>query len=153
MKTAERIFISLFFILSIMGCHDNRIRGCTDPDSINFNQLAERDDGSCEYEGEAVIWYGETASQGLINDGATALTFYVNGDVVGSSATTVFWAQEPNCGENGSITITRPLGRNKSQSYNLSVKDQDGIEYWNTTLTITGNTCLVFELTWAKRKK
>lgn len=134
-------------------CGSNRIKGCTDPDSINFNELAEREDGSCEYEGQAVIWYNNVASAGLIDDGATALTFYLNGEIIGSSAASVYWPKAPDCGDNGSITTTEYLGHNKTQVFTLSVKDQDGFEYWKTSVRIEGNSCLVLELTWQNRKK
>lgn len=143
----------LVLICAFNSCKDNRVRGCTDPDSYTYDALAEKDDGSCRYEGEAVFWYDEAASAGLTADGATALTFYVNGEVAGSSATTVYWVQAPDCGANGSITVTEDLGKNKSESFALVVKDQDGYEYWNTTFDIQGNSCLALKLTWQSRKK
>ena len=135
-----------------MSC-ERKVRGCTDPDSITFDELAEKDDGSCLYEGRAVIWYNETASAGLEADGATALTFYVDGDVVGSSATSVFWPNEPFCGDDASITVTEDLGHSKRRTFELSVVDQDGFEYWNVDLEFQANTCLIMELAWDKRKK
>jgi hypothetical protein len=147
---AGLLLISVAFITD--SC-EKKVKGCTDPDSVNYDRLAEKDDGSCRYEGELVVWYGQQASAGLTGDGATSLTFYLNGDVVGSTAASVFWAAEPDCGENGSITVTQDLGKNKQQDYTLSVKDQDGFEYWNTKVTIKANTCLALELTWASRKK
>lgn len=139
--------------LAMDSCKDNRVKGCTDPDSYTFDPLAERDNGSCLYKGEAVIWYDQKASAGLTADGATALTFYLNGDVIGSSAATVFWPSAPDCGDNGSITVTQDLGKNKRGSFSLSVKDQDGYEYWKTSVDIQANTCLALKLTWQGRKK
>lgn len=155
MKRATVFLTSLLFIsiALITDSCDKKIRGCTDPDSINYDELAEKDDNSCEYEGYAVVWYGKETSAGLTADGATALTFYLNGDVVGSSAATVYWASEPECGENGTISITEDLGRNKEKTYTLSVKDQDGFEYWKADMTFIGNSCLALELTWESRKK
>lgn len=111
------------------------------------------DDGSCRYEGYAVIWYGQEASAGLAADGATALTFYLDEEVVGSSAASVYWASEPDCGEDGTISVTQDLGRDKTKTYTLSVKDQDGFEYWKAPMTFEGNSCLALELTWSSRKK
>ncbi len=146
---AGLLFISVF----LTGSCDRKIKGCTDPDSINFDELAEKNDGSCRYEGYAVIWYNANASKGLTADGATALTFYLDGKVIGSSAASVYWASEPDCGADGTISVTQDLGKDKTKTYTLSVRDQDGFEYWNADLTFEGNSCLALELTWSSRKK
>jgi hypothetical protein len=153
MKRATVYLTGLLLISFITGNCDRKVKGCTDPDSVNYDKLAEKNDGSCRYEGYAVVWYGSQASKGLTDDGASALTFYINGEVVGSSAASVYWASEPNCGDNGTISITQDLGKNKTKTYSLSVKDQSGFEYWKTDLTFEGNSCLALELTWSSRKK
>lgn len=153
--------ITLFICLSLIGglavtnsCKKNdKIKGCMDKDSKNYDATAQKDDGSCLYEGHVVVWYDQTASTGLIGDSATALTFYINGQVIGSSATSVYWTTAPDCGQNGSITATEDLGKVKTHAYTLSVKDQTGFEYWNAILNIDANTCLQFQLLWSKRKK
>lgn len=122
--------------------------GCTDPDSKTYNADAKKDNGTCSYEGRVVFWFGQSASLGLQNDGATTLTYYVDGQVVGSSATSVYWTGSPDCGQNGSITITKDLGSVKNKSYTYSVKDQTGFEYWSGVLNFTANTCSAVELTW-----
>lgn len=153
--------ITLFICLSIIGVlsvtnsckKDDKIKGCMDKDSKNYSATAQKDDGSCLFEGQVVLWYDQTASAGLISDGATSLTFYVNGEVIGSSATSVYWTVAPVCGQNGSITVIKDLGNVKTQSYSLSVKDQTGFEYWGASLNFDANTCLQFHLLWSKRKK
>jgi hypothetical protein len=122
--------------------------GCTDPDSKTFNADAKKDDGTCQYEGRALLWYGQTTSTELQNDGATTLTYYVDGQVVGSSATSVYWTSSPECGQNGSITVTKDLGGVKNKSYTYSVKDQTGFEYWTGVLNFTANSCEAVQLTW-----
>ena len=85
-------------------------QGCTDPDSKNYSATAEEDDGSCAYEGEVVFWYNKITSENLYDDGSDALTFYVDGKVVGSSNANVYWGSAPSCGDNASITVTKDLG-------------------------------------------
>ena len=153
--------ISFFVLITLIGglsvtnsCKkDNKIKGCMDKDSKNYDAAAQEDDGSCLYEGYVVFWYDQTASAGLIADGATALTFYLNGQVIGSSATSVFWTSAPVCGDNGSISVTEDLGKVKTHAYPLSVKDQTGFEYWNGIVNVDANTCLQSKLAWGKRKK
>ena len=148
--------ISLFIFIILIGgfsitnsCKkDNKIRGCMDKDSKDYNATAQEDDGSCLFDGEIVFWYDKIASDGLIADGATALTFYLGGQVIGSSATSVFWSGSPACGQNGSITATEDLGKVKTHAYTLSVKDQTGFEYWNILINIDANTCTQFQLVW-----
>lgn len=156
MKTILKISSGILFyaciILSMHSC-DSKVKGCTDPDSINFDELAEKNDGSCEYESDAVIWYNKATSEGLIKDGATALTFYIDGEVVGSSAASVYWTGEPDCGDNGTISVTEYLGHDKVKSFILSVKDQDDFEYWNVEVDFEANTCMAIELTWSMRRK
>ncbi|MFT5229356.1 MAG: hypothetical protein ACI9RU_001861 [Litorivivens sp.] len=146
MKRVNQLMLGLL-ILGVTTMTSCKKEGCTDSDSTTYNSEAMDDDGTCQYEGEAVFWYGETASNGLTADGATNLTFYVDGEIVGSTATSVFWTGAPDCGSNASITVTKDLSGVKTQSYSYSVIDQTGWEYWSGTLNFNANTCFVIELT------
>lgn len=157
MKKAISLFICLSLLTGLTTTNsckkDNKIKGCTDKDSQNYDAKAQEDDGSCLYSGQMVFWYDQAASAGLIADGATTLTYSLNSQVVDSRVTSIYWTAAPLCGDNGSISVTEDLGKKKTLPYTLSVKDQTGFEYWKTTVNFDANTCTQFQLVWGKKKK
>ncbi len=129
--------------LSITSC---KKAGCTDPEAENYSSGAKKEDHSCTYKGEIVFWNDQTISQDMINAGITSLTYYVDGQIVGSSVSSIYWTSAPSCGQNGSITVTKDLGSAKNKSYTYSIVDQDGFELWAGVANFTANTCTKIQL-------
>ncbi len=139
--TITLLGISLF---SLQSCRPEE--GCTNKDATNYSPDAEKDDGTCKYSGEIVFWYNSTTSANLIDYLSESLTFYVDGAVVGSTSTSVYWGSAPNCGQNASITVTKDLGTNKSKTFNYYVKDDWDEILWEGTVTFEANTCIKTQL-------
>jgi hypothetical protein len=75
------------------------------------------------------------------NQGVTALTFYVDGKIIGSQAASLYFKTDPTCGQEGTVSVTK-----SPKGYSYSVKDQNGIEWWSGVVNITANGCLLQQL-------
>lgn len=137
------ITLSLLSVISFTSCKEE---GCMDPDSKTFNANADKDDGSCKYEGSIVFYYKESTATQLISDGSSALTYYVNGSIIGSSAASVFFTTVPTCGSNGSVSKTIDLGSDKAKSITYKVIDDLGYIIWEGSYNVKANTCNQLEL-------
>jgi hypothetical protein len=116
-------------------------RGCINSNASNYCSTCNKDDGSCQYVGKGLFWWDGATSEDLIDGESYSVTFYVDGQIIGSSGTNVFWNSAPNCDQTGTISFTKNLGNATSKSFNYRVVDQDGYEYFNTTITLTANGC------------
>ncbi len=136
--------ISLVFLL-ILSCKKDSPskKGCTDTDAINLCSDCDVEDHSCEYQGQVIFWYDQNTSNFLIDDDAFSLTYYVDGQIAGSSSTIVYWngTLSPGCGTQGLVTVTKNLGNVKSLSYNYQIKDQTGWVYWEGVINFVANQC------------
>ena len=137
--------ISTLIVLSvsIIGC---KREGCTDPDSLTFDEKAKSDDGTCKYEGSVTFWYNEQTTNKMVADNITSLTFYVNNRIIGSTASNIYWTSAPGCEGGGNIFVKEDLGTAKSKSQSYKVVDQDGDEVWAGTVIFNGNTCTATQL-------
>ena len=143
MKTSLLLLTGLTF-LTLFSC---KKLGCSDIDGINYDsEVKPKNSSNCQYRGEVVFWHGETVAEFLINDGATSLFYYVDGVMVGSASTSTYWTGIPDCGANGSVTVTKELGAVKNKTYNYSIIDQTGYEYASGVVNFTANTCQSVEL-------
>jgi len=140
------IIVVLIGTIAFTGC--KKEQGCTDADATNYSTIAEEDDGTCTYTGSVVFWYDATTSANLITDGATSLTIEVDGSVVGSYATSVYFTSAPDCETASIVKAEKDLGLVKTKDYTYSIKDDTGHEYFSGSVTFDAtNSCLALELT------
>ena len=143
MNLKSILFFSLCCIV-LAGCS---VDGCTDANATNYDPAADNFDGSCEYEGEVVFWYGEATSQALLAIYSNSLSFYVDGQIQGSTAASQYWTAAPDCGQNGSVTITKDLGNSTALASTYEVIDDYGDLWWSGVINFEANTCTSIELT------
>jgi len=153
MKKASFILLAVTISVATVFTTSCQKKGCTDPEALNYSEEAEKDDGSCTYEGGAVFWYDETTANGLVNDGATSLTYYVDDKIIGSSDVDIYWTVAPECEQDSTVGVVKNWGNAKTRTYSFSAVDQTGFEYWGGTVNFEANTCITIKLNWSKRKK
>ena len=148
-------FLLLSFLISVATALTTSCikEGCPDREAMNYDVDAKRDDGSCIYQGDVVIWCDELAAAGLVHDGATIMTYYVDGKRIGSAEANIYWTGAPECGQPGSMGVTEEWENSRTHTYSYSVVDQTGWEYWGGSRMLMANTCTKIHLTWVKRKK
>ena len=144
----NKILLTVLFLATIFTFNSCKKEGCTDPEADNFCTECKKADHSCKFSGSIVFWFNQTAATGLVNDGATVLYYYVNGNLVGSTASNLYWGSAPNCGDSGPITVKKDLGTSKSLTESYVVKDQTGFIYWNGTVNYVAGKCYSIELIW-----
>lgn len=126
------------------------VKGCMDSDSKNYNSAAVKDDGSCKYEARVIFWYNEATSDAMVSSSgssSTMLTYYLDGQVIGSKEVSYFYTGAPSCSQNGAASVTKDLGSDKTKSYSYQVKDDTGaIIFSGTVLLDAHNSCLTYQL-------
>lgn len=132
--------------LAFMSCKKDPVKGCKTSYATNYNSSAEEDDGSCTYESKVIFWQDQTNASSWSGLGVTALTFYVDGQIIGSCAASVYNTSAPTCSGNGLASVTKSLGNSSSKSFSFSIKDQTGVSRYSGSLTIDGSTCLIQRL-------
>jgi hypothetical protein len=153
MKRSSLILLTVTVSIATVFTASCAKRGCTDPEAINYSEEAEKDDGSCSYEGAMVFYYDEETATQLLNDGAITMTYYVDGEEIGSSDAAIYWTEPPDCGQDGSVSVVKSWGNDRTKTYSFSAQDQTGWEFWGNTMTFHANTCVTMQLIASKRKK
>ncbi len=137
--------VSVALVISTMS--SCKKKGCTDSTSTNFCTKCNADDGSCQYQGNVVIWWNQATSTTWTNNLVSSIEVWVDGVLVGSSAANVYYQSVPTCGANGSITCTKNLGTSKTASATVVIKRATFGTVLNTgSFTYTGGACVQLQI-------
>ena len=153
MKKSSFILLVVALSVATVFTTSCKKKGCTDSEAINFSEEAEKDDGSCSYEGAMVFYYDEATAAQLVHDGAITMTYYVDGKAIGSSDAAVYWTGAPDCGQDSTVGVVKSWGNHNTKTYSFSAEDQTGWAFWDNPVTFHANTCVTLQLSASKRKK
>jgi hypothetical protein len=142
------IYASLASVLMLTTLNACKKEGCTDSIATNYDEKADSDNGTCTYTGTVQFWYGKSTAEWFESVGIISLKYYVDNQLIGSSAASVYFTGDPSCTQANVIRKTMDLGLLKSKSVPYKVIDQDGITRWEGNVTFDGTkSCLSLELT------
>jgi hypothetical protein len=142
MNVFTKLAFSIALALGVFSCAKP---GCTDPSATNYNSAAKKNDGSCTYQTKLIFWQNQSAAQSWAPLGVTSLKYYVNGNYVGSSIATEYYASLPSCAANGQASYTIDLGQNTSTSVNVKITDQDGDTWYDEFITVDNSECNYYQ--------
>ncbi len=126
--------------------------GCTDSEAINYDSTAEIDDGTCEYLGEIIFWYGKSDAASLLANNVSYLKYYVDGKFVGSSSTRFYWTSAPTCGSSSAVTVSDFIKGKKFKECSYKITNGNGIAIWEGTITFWAGSCTPYRLTFYDKK-
>jgi|GEM_PF-3228808 hypothetical protein len=153
-------------VLSISSCQKEEVKGCTNPNALNYNSQATQDDGSCiakvygctnrtssNYNPAANVDDGSC----ILKGGVFVWTYVTNNVTVtinGQSATIAQATPQPyNPNSFASFECDGGLTSQYVASfvlddgtYNLTALGPGGSPSWSTSVTVTGTNCLLQQL-------
>ncbi len=82
----KKILLFSLSLITLISCETNSIpvEGCTDPNAINYNPQADINNNSCDFTGDIIFYLDQAAGIYLYNEGVDKLTFYIDGNNIGS---------------------------------------------------------------------
>jgi hypothetical protein len=143
MKTAKLFLLVTICFFTLNAC---KKKGCTNSSAENYSTEAKKDDGSCTFKGNAVIWFNTAKVIEFSATGTTNLYFYLDGTQIGTLTLLDFINTPPDCGGAHAVSVERDLGSESTKGFSLVVKGDQGTTLDTYTLNISGNKCTKFLL-------
>jgi hypothetical protein len=142
-KTISITVITILSAFGFLSCDKN---GCTDVDATNYVVDANSDDGTCTYSGDIAFWCLPEVSTALKDAGHVNLYFELEGEIVDSIVTELFFAASGVCGASGVKTINRVFTGDSKHYYKYRVKGKDYVTLYEDFILLDANSCLGIRL-------
>ena len=84
--------------------------GCSNEDAMNYDSKARLDDGSCQYQGQGVIWWPQGVSDNMEEDGLKEVNEHVDGQFIQTEMANEFWPSQPDCSNGTAVSFTQDKG-------------------------------------------
>ncbi|MEY4287665.1 MAG: hypothetical protein RL511_1754 [Bacteroidota bacterium] len=143
MKTITKIGMIGALVFSMYSCAKP---GCTDPNAVNYNASAKKDDYSCVYKEKLIFWQDQATSEIVQNAGITGLYIYVDGQLIGSTLATNYWTGVPSCEQSGNVNTEIDMGSLDSKLIEYEIKDNNGNLLASDIYIMNAGTCNIIKM-------
>ena len=157
----KKILLFSLSLITLISCETNPIpiEGCTDPNAINYNNQADIDNNTCDFTADILFYLTQSAGGDLGNAGVDKLTFYINGNNIGSQYAdndglfiTAPEQDPPDCFNNYFTTGSVYWEDNSWSTVSLEAIDETDYVWFSETSQIGANECLIVGITSKKLK-
>ncbi len=141
-----KLYLFSFLVLSSIVLSACDRKGCMDIDADNYNGKAKRDDNSCKFSGNGIVWFDIDKQVQFDNDTIPAVLYYVDSTFVGFQMILDYTGTPPSCNSPKGVTFNYDLGKLKSKLVTLEVREADSTLISTHQFTLQANQCTPFQL-------
>ena len=141
----KKLLIVLCCLAGLVSCKQE---GCMDPFALNYSPDAEKDDGTCVFEGRVKVWFTSVTATDLVNASVPSVDIVINGVNEGSVGMTQFSVTEPECSSAEGFLAYVDMDYIGTQSFPYVIYKSGTTEIIQSgNVALTANNCQWIQLT------